>query len=233
MKNLLIVLMINPLLLFSQSVSNYIEVIGVAEKQIEPDRIELTITFNEKENVKKQSDFIKIENQLKNLMSTHSIPESNLIINQLFASSQYYSYSEKQSSKIRFSKVYKLIFDSSTSPDTLIFDLFEIGADNVNLSKLESDQLDNTRQMALKEALETARQKALLISNQMDVDLGTVIQIREISPEYNMRSVDYGRNLSSSFAPESYFSHSGLNWQGLGIEKIELRCVVNVRFQIK
>jgi hypothetical protein len=233
MKNALLFFLFIPCFIHGQSKINYIEVKGISEKQIEPDRIELTIIFNEKQNIKKESDFKEIDNKLKKTLEDFNIPIENLTVNKILAQGNYYS-SYKTSQRIRFRKVYKMKIANLEMADPIIFKLFEIGADDVNLTNLESDQLENVRKEALKEALLKAQQKAILIAEQLNINLGKAISVEEFSPESFDSFPDRYAYLKNDIAI-GYGGHRlslGINESGPGLDKIELIYIVNVRFEI-
>lgn len=233
MRNLIILLFALPYIGIAQSGQNYIEVKGVSEKQIEPDRIELTIIFNEKQNIKKESDFKEIDSRLKKALEVFNIPIENLSVNKISAQGNYYS-SYKTSQRIRLRKVYKLKIENLEMADPIIFKLFEIGADDINLTNLESDQLEDVRIEALKEALQKAQQKANIMVDQLNINLGKAIHVEEYSPR-NLNTMPDRYAILKNEIAIGYGGHRlslRTNEVGPELDKIELIYIVNVRFEI-
>jgi hypothetical protein len=70
MKKLIILFALIPNMIIAQDITERsIKVLGKANKEIDPDEIELTILFVETENVKKKNELDLKEKELKKLIS--------------------------------------------------------------------------------------------------------------------------------------------------------------------
>lgn len=232
MKLLILTLCILPILTFSQvNGQRFISVRGESEIDIVPDRIELTITFSETENIKKENELQQKEAELIKLIKSFSIDLKKLSIDN-FAANRY-GYSNSSSKKVRMSKVFKLQLDKIEIVDSLMIRLFVIGANNVAVTNLYSTNLEETKLESTKIALDKAKTKAQIMTVHSGCSLGQILEISENSPQ--IQTMDKGEYFAQSKNVTAYGVNRVNDYEGedIGIRKIRIRYMVDVKYELK
>jgi uncharacterized protein YggE len=203
---------------------------GESEIDIVPDRIELTIAFSETENVKKENELQQKEAELIKLLKNFSIDLKKLSIDNFVANRNgYYS----SSNKVRMSKVFKLQLDKLEIVDSLMIKLFEIGANNVAVTNLHSDRLEEMKLESTKIALDKAKKKAQLMSEHSGYSLGQILEISEYSPQIQATDKDEYYLQSKTIAAYGVNRTVDSEGEDIGIRKIRIRYVVDVKYELK
>jgi len=231
MKQLILALSLLPLLTFGQiNGQRFISVRGESEIDIVPDRIELTITFSETENVKKENELQQKEAELIKLVKNFSIDLKKLSIDNFVANRNGYYNS---SNKVRMSKVFKLQLDKIEIVDSLIIKLFEIGANNVAITNLHSNRLEEMKLESTKIALDKAKKKAEVMSEHSGYSIGQILEISEYSPQ--SQAMDKDDYYLQSKTVAAYGVNRTVDYEGedIGIRKIRIRYVVDVKYELK
>jgi hypothetical protein len=232
MRLLILTLCILPLLTFGQTNGQrFISVRGESEIDLAPDRIELTITFSETENIRKENELKLKEADLINLIKNFSIDLKNLSIDN-FAANRY-GYYNSSSNKVRMSKVFKLQLDKIEIFDSLMIKLFEIGAVNVAVTNLHSNRLEEMKIEATKIALDKAKKKAQTMAEHSGCSIGQILEIIEYSPQ--MEGMDKSDNLRYSKTISAYGVNRSVDNEGedVGVRKIRIRYMVDVKYELK
>jgi len=230
MKQLILSLCILPILTFGQiNGQKFISVRGESEIDIVPDRIELTITFSETENLKRENELQLREAELIELLKNFSIDLKKLSIDNFAAYRN--GYYKSSSNKVRMSKAFKLQLDKIEIADSLIIKLFEIGANNVAVTNLHSDRLEEMKLESTKIALDKAKKKALIMSEHSGTSLGQILEISEYKPQ----SMDEGNYFLQSKAVSAYGVNRMVEYEGedIAIRKIRIRYAVDVKYELK
>jgi|GEM_PF-2870702 len=233
MRQLFLTLSLLPLLAFGQANKDrFILIRGESEINIVPDRIELTITFSEMENIKKENELQKKEAELIKLLTSFSIDLKKLTIDN-FAANRY-GYYKSSSNKVRMSKIFKLQLENIEIVDSLIIKLFETGANNVAVTNLQSDKLEETKLEATKIALDKATKKAEIMASHLNCSIGQILEISEFRPQIqaiNENDAFYMRSKTvSAYGVNRIYNSEGEN---IGIRKIRVRYVVDVKYELK
>jgi len=234
MKQLILVLSLIPIITFGQLNNSlrFISVRGESEINIAPDRIELAITYSETENIKKDNELKQKESELKKLLQSFSIELKKLTIDNFDANR--YGYYKSSSKKVRMSKVFKLQVENIEKVDSLIIKLFETGANNVAVTNLQSDKLEETKLEATTIALDKATKKAEIMASHMNSAIGQILEISEFRPQ--VQAVNYN---DAFYMREKTVSAYGVNRiydsdsDEIGIRMIRVRYVVDVKYELK
>jgi uncharacterized protein len=232
MKKLILTLCLLPILTYGQiNGQRFISVRGESEIDIVPDRIELTITFSETENIKKENELQLKEAELINLLKDFSIDLKKLSIDNFVANRN--GYYKTSSNKVRMSKVFKLQLDKIEIADSLIIKLLEIGASNVAVTNLQSNRLEETKLESIKIALDKAKKKALLMAEHSGNSLGQVLEISEYSPQ--IQANDEGNYFLQSKTVTAYGVNRSIDYEGedIALRKIRIRYAVDVKYELK
>ena len=190
MKKYLLLLALFPLFAFGQTTSSEksITVIGVSEMEIEPDLITISMSLKETENIKKESDAVTVENKFINFLSIIGIDKEKFVIDR-------FSAREQLGTKFKLSKVYKLTIPGAALLDTVVSKCFELGMENVYVSNIDHNQIDNLRNDLLSQALNSANTKADIIAKNMGLSLGKVILVNESYRIAGERINNYDNNV--------------------------------------
>jgi hypothetical protein len=85
MKTIVLLLSLLPSVLLSQDLKNenLVTVIGFSESEVEPDWVTITMNTQETENVKKESEIVKAENELLSFFTSLGIDSKDFIISNM------------------------------------------------------------------------------------------------------------------------------------------------------
>jgi len=132
------------------------------------------------------------------------------------------------------SKVFKLQLEKIEVVDAFIIKLFETGANNVVVTNLHSDKLEDTYLEAIKLALDKAKKKAELMASHLNSSIGQVIEISEYKPQIQALEKNEAFYLQSktvsAYGIDRMISSDGEN---VGIRNIKVRYIVDVKYEIK
>jgi uncharacterized protein YggE len=232
MRQLIFILSLLPILTYGQiNGQRFISVRGEAEIDIVPDRIELTITFSETENIKKENELQQKEAELIKLLKNFSIDLKKLSIDNFTANR--YGYYNSSSNKVKMLKVFKLQLDKIEIVDSLMLKIFVIGANNVAVTNLHSDRLEEMKLESTKIALDKAKKKAQIMSEHSGYSIGQILEISEYSPQ--IQAMDNGNYFLQSKTVTAYGVNRMIDYEGedIGIRKIQIRYIVDVKYELK
>jgi uncharacterized protein YggE len=232
MKNYLLLLVLFPLLTFGQvpNSEKSITVIGVSEMEIEPDLITISMSLQETENIKKESDIVTAENKFINFLTSIGVNKEKFVINR-------FSAREQLGTKFKLSKVYKLTIQKTSLLDTIVSKCFELGMENVFVSNIDHSEIDMLRSELLNQALNSAKAKAEIISKNMNISLGKVLLVNETYRIVGERINNYDNNVfmledvvAVGYGSTKY--NSTRTSSTINLQKLHLSKTVIVKFEI-
>lgn len=181
MRTIFLLLTLFPIISFGQiNYENLITVIGSADKEIEPDWVQLGMSAKETENSRKESETVNMENSILDFVVSLGLDSTSFSIDRYSANTKY-TYSS--SSKFKLEKSYKLKIEKTQLLDTIIAKCFDSGIDNIYVSQIGHSKIDSIQNVVLNEALLSAKTKAKLIATTMEVNLG---KIKSVNESYRM-----------------------------------------------
>lgn len=201
---------------------NYIEVTGVAYKEVVPDEIYLTVQINEKDNKGKES-LEKLEREmLAKLKSLGIDTKQDVMLNDLTSNFKFYFLKRTD---IFASKEYTVKVNNAALAGKVISGLSEIGISNVGLDRVEYSKEEELKMEVKKMAILNAKSKAGLLVEALDRQLGKALHIQEFdSPRvYRPQMMEMRVKGAASFddeAPEFDF------------DKIRVDATIQVKFAI-
>jgi hypothetical protein len=232
MKKLLILAVFIPCFSFGQISVNekIITVVGVAEMEIEPDIIILSMSSSENESVKKESPSLIKENQIIKFITSLGIQREKFSIKRLNAFEQF----GLSSTRYKQLKNYELTIPKASLVDTIIAKCFEIGMDNISVSKIEHSKIDSLRNSLLPKALNSAKVKAETIAANIGVSIGKVINVNESYQlvSNNLNSYNDQPFTVSEYLYKGYASGVARYGNTISFEKIHLSKAIIVKFEI-
>jgi hypothetical protein len=234
MKKYLLLLAILPLFCFGQvqNTDKLITVIGVSELEIEPDLISISMTARESENVKKESDLVIMEKKITNFLSTIGIKKENFILDKYSANTQP---SLASGTKYKLNKTYKLIIPKASLLDTIVTKCFEFGMENLYVIKIDHSKIDSLRNDLLTRSLESAKEKAEIVTKTMGITLGKVSSINEAYQIVGNQANNYNNsfyNLEDIYVTGYGTTRSSRTGSTLALEKLHLSKTVIVKYEI-
>ena len=237
MKKYILLISLLPVFCFGQNISNEksITILGISEMEIEPDLITISMTAKETENIKKESDMVSAENKLLNFINSLGIAKDNFSIDRFSAREQS---TISGTTKFKQSKTYKLVIPKAALLDTIVAKCFEVGMENIFVSRIDHSGIDSLRAVLLSKALLSAKRKADLIAKDMGIGLGNVTLVNESYKIVGDRADFYDNrsyNLEDVYitAYGSGRSNAVRTGSTINLEKLHLSKTVIVRYEIK
>jgi uncharacterized protein YggE len=183
-----------PTLLFSQGTSkeHYIVVNGYSEMEVPPNRLILSLSVSNNENLKKESSSVNMENNIVKFLQSIGIAKENFTVDK-------FSMSDPNiiSSKTAIKKDYHLVLDKPSLLDTIVVQCMRLGIDYIYIKEIKHTRMDSLQNILIIRAVNNAKSKAQLIANQLNLNLGKAI---EISEDYRIFS-----SLNNNFSDETPF----------------------------
>jgi len=211
------------------AVPHTILVRGTAERELEPEKLDLLITYRFSENVKDNARSQEQEQALQQVLKQAGIAADKLVLEDLNASG-YGGFSKVNNTSVTLFKTYRLTLDRPTLLNTLLPQLVQSGADNVRLTHLQNAQLEAVKAELITQAMANARQKAGVAAKASGQQLGAVLGAVEVPggsrPEAlqaRYKTMEMG---SRSLAPSEDEERPNLR-------KISVRATYDVVFEIK
>ncbi|GAB2960378.1 hypothetical protein GCM10027048_30080 [Hymenobacter coalescens] len=166
---------------------------GTAFADVEPERVELLVTYRVADNVKDADKAKAQEQALLVALQSFGVPREKLVLDNLTAYG-YGGFSKTYNANVSLTKVYRLTLDKPAVLNELIPRLVQTGADNVQVARLESSQLEARKQEVLSRALDNARQKAAQMARQLGQQLGAPLAVAEVVPGLTLPAAEDTRS---------------------------------------
>lgn len=206
---------------------NYIEVTGIAEMEIVPDKIYLKIILNEKDL--KPKSLPDIEQMMISKLRDLGIDVSKDLSINYFTS--IYKNEWILKTDIQLSKVYQLLLHDGETTARIFAELKKMGIANVFIERTDHSKILEYKNEVKKNAIVAARDKAKDLTSAIGQDIGKAIYIQEINSNNN-----YYISRRSGFAPGASNSITVAENAGdsdLEFQKIRLVYSILVRFELK
>jgi|GEM_PF-609560 len=216
----------------------YIEVVGSADIEIEPDEIRVLVVIGN--NVKKEKERIpevsleEAEKKLMDILSHTGVPKDKIILKNAGTEGYwpYYRYYDDYD-RVGLKKEYEIILTSNTQLSTLLSSLPgpKQGFLNVNISELKNKNIAEYRKQTKIEAMKAAKAKAGYLLESVGSTPGRLIQAVEMDED------DWGwyrpAAVHSNVVSQTSMNAGGGSDDGTSIRKIKLRYRMKARFEIK
>lgn len=160
---------------FAQNVDlrRKIEVTGLAEQEVTPDIINVSISLQEYGKV----TIDQLEKQLEDAVRDAGIPKEDLTINNL--SAYNYKYQKKKNPDFMASKQYSIKFHDLNKFDQIMAKLDPKGIQSTNIDSYDYSKADQLKNELKLKALLSAKAKATYLLNGLGENLGQVLNITE------------------------------------------------------
>lgn len=207
---------------------------GTDEQELEPEKLDLLLTYRFSDNVKENGRTQEQEQGLQAVLKQAGIGPEKLVLEDLSASG-YGGLSKTSNANVALTKVYRLTLENPKVLNDLIPKLVQTGADNLRVVNLQSNRLEATRLDVVGRASANARQKALAVAKQAGGQLGGVVAAAEVLPYAEgegqlaaYRSMGFDKKAKVGSAGEEGGEISTPN-----LRKIKVRATYDVVFEVK
>jgi hypothetical protein len=205
---------------------------GIAEQELEPEKLDLLLTYRFSDNVKENGRTQEQEMGLQRVLTQAGIAPEHLVLENLSASG--YGGSKTSNSVVALTKVYRLTLSNPKILNTLIPQLVQTGADNLRVVNLENSRLEAARLEVAGRAAANARQKAQTVVKQAGGQLGGVVAAAEVLPgspgNASLQEYQFGFDKK----PKAFGSSDGAaDIPTPNLRKINVRAVYDLVFEVK
>ncbi|MDB5030853.1 SIMPL domain-containing protein [Mucilaginibacter sp.] len=211
---------------FAQSVDlrRKIEVTGIAEQEVTPDIINVSISLQEYINGKTKITIDELENQLEAAVRDAGIAKEDFTVNNMSAYNN--TYQKKKNPDFLASKQYGIKFHDLNKFNQILSKVDPKGIQSTNIDSYNYSKIDQLKNELKLKALLAAKAKATYLLNGLGEKLGNVLNITENdnSNYPQPRQVMYK---AMSLNEVSIPSESDINFK-----KIKLSFQVNTVFEI-
>ncbi|RZK61840.1 MAG: DUF541 domain-containing protein, partial [Hymenobacter sp.] len=208
---------------------------GTAEQELDPEKLDLLLTYRFSDNVKDSERTQSQEEGLRHVVQKAGIAPDKLVLDDL-AATGYGGLSKTTNASVALTKVYRLTLDQPQQLNTLVPQLVQTGADNLRVVNLRTSRLAATKIEVAAQAAADARQKATAVVKAAGGQLGGVVAVTELLPESDAQT-QY-RPAREKMQVEGYAAHQSRAREPLEIEtptlrKIKVVAAYDVVFEVK
>ncbi len=205
---------------------NYIEVIGIAEMDIVPDEIYMTILVKETDKPKRTVE--EAEKILVDKLKELGIEiKSNLVVLD-FLSSAKVSFLNRD---VVTSKKYQLVLPDAKTVAKVFNTLEAQGFTNMNIARVNHSRLDDFKKEVKLKAIKLAQEKAKGIMNAIGQDIGKALFVEEVREPFYGAQPFTSNAIMRAPSMES-FGRDKL-FEDLNFDTLTLKSYILVRFEIK
>ena len=201
-----------------------IEVTGIAEQEVTPDIINVSISLKEYLNGKTKVTISELEKQLEKAVAEAGIAKEDFTVNSL--SSWNYQTEKKKNPDFLAAKQYNIKFHDLNKFNQILSKLDAKGIQSTNIDSYDYSKINDIKNQLKLKALLSARDKAAFLVSGLSDKLGSVLNITESdnSSFPQPRTVMYmAKAATADIAPES----------DIDVRKIKLSFQINAIFEIK
>lgn len=217
---------------WGQADKRYIEVIGSAEADIDPNIIVISVQLREYDENKEKVVLNKIEADFNSALTKSKVPKENVRLADI-SSNAFRPRKKDRDSYSR--KTFEITFSKSDDVLNFLDNLAEVKIEDVHVAKLSHTEIQKFRLETKVTALKAAEMKAEVLLTSVGAKKGKIILIEE-KPEFqDWLSTSLGSNAmyySNATTHDSIANDSqGTNHSPL--KKIHLRFEIMARFEIE
>jgi len=211
--------------LFAQSVDlrRKIEVSGIAEKEVTPDIINVSISLQEYMDGKKKITIDQLENQLESAVKSAGVPKEDLTINNVSAWQNIYQ--KKKNPDFLASKQYMIKFHDLNKYNAILSAIDSRGIMSTNIQSYDYSGITELKRELKLQALLAAKEKAEFLLKGINEHLGRPIYISESdNTNYPQPRMLYANKvMASQYTPSD---------SDIDVTKIKLSFTIQATFEI-
>ena len=209
---------------------------GAAEQELDPEKLDLLLTYRFSDNVKESGRTQEQEQALQQVLKQAGIAPEKLVLEDLSASG-YGGFSKTANTNVALTKVYRLRLDDPKILNDLIPRLVQTGADNLRVTNLENTRLEAVKVEVAGRAAANARQKAQSAVKLAGGQLAGVVAMVEILPDGSgndpLASFRLGYDKKMKLGSNSGMESETGSIFTPNLRKIKVQAVYDVVFEIK
>jgi hypothetical protein len=202
---------------------NYIEVKGVAELEVVPNEIYLSIVLDEGD-VKNKESIEQLEQKMFVALEKAGINLENQLSVSDFSSNLKFHFFK--GANILKTKMFELLVHDSHTLAKVFVELENIKISNVNILRVDHSDIEKYRQQVKINAIKAGKEKAESLTEAIDQKIGKAIYINEHATGFNN---DFS---NTSFRIRGVSNMSKTKSPDLDFQKIKLEYSVHLRFEL-
>ena len=202
-----------------------IEVSGIAEKEVTPDIINVSISLQEYMNGKTKITIDQLEGQLENAVKDAGIAKEDFTINDVSGYNNYYQ--KKKKPDFLAGKQYSIRFHDLNKFNQIMSGVDPKGIQSTNIDSYDYSKMTELKRELKIQALMAARDKAAYLLNSIGEKLGGVINISEADNSFSQNPVFANRLMTANVAITEDSNTSDIDFK-----KIKLSFQINAVFEI-
>lgn len=206
----------------------FIEITGIAEKEIIPDEIFISITLTEKQDNKKRS-IDEQEADLKKAVKDLGINSDNLFLSDANANYVYVKWAKRD---VVAKKTYLLKVNDALTVGKVFEKLDEIDVKNPYISKVNHSKIEEHKKEVRIAAMKAAKEKADYLLTAIGEQTGKPIEIKE---QNNSNVILANGMANKALSDEFYYGASvkDNSDQLIQFQKIKLQASIYAKFEIR
>ncbi len=211
---------------FAQSVDlrRKIEVSGIAEKEVTPDIINVSISLQEYLNGKTKVTIDQLESQLENAVKEAGIAKEDFTINNVSAWNN--TYNKKKTPDFLASKQYSIRFRDLNKYDQILSKIDPKGIQSTNIDSYDYSKIAELKRDLKIQALLAAKEKATYLLNSINDKVGDAISITEVD------NSNFPTPRPMMFANKAMVANAAPAESDIDFKKIKLSFQINAVFEI-
>lgn len=155
-----------------------IEVTGIAEKEVTPDIINVSISLQEYLDGKKKTTIDQLENQLESAVKDAGIPKEDFTISNVSAWNN--TWQKKKNPDFLASKQYSIKFHDLNKFNQILSKIDPKGIQSTNIDSYDYSKMADLKRDLKVKALLDAKEKATYLLNSISEKVGRPISITDI-----------------------------------------------------
>lgn len=197
-----------------------IEVTGVAEQEVTPDIINVSISLKEyfkDNNTKNRVSLVTLEKQLTEAVAEAGVKKEDFMIENVSAYTTYQG--KKKNSEFLESRQYRLKLSNLYSLSNILDKVDSKGVQSSNISSYDYSKIEALKKDLKIKAIQAAKEKGTYLASALGDQLGKALEVQEINNEYFPQPV-YRSNMlmaksmdMAESAPEIDFKKIKLSYQ--------------------
>jgi uncharacterized protein YggE len=221
---ILIILITVGMSAFAQNVDirRRIEVTGIAEKEVTPDIINVSISLQEYLDGKKKITIDQLENQLEKAVNAAGIPKEDFTISNVSAWNN--AYQKKKNPDFLAAKQYSIRFHDLNKYNQILSAIDPKGIQSTDIESYDYSKMPDLKRDLKIQALLAAKEKATYLLTSINEKLGRPISITETDNSTYVAP--------RAFANRSMVANQAPAESDIDIKKIKLSFQVQAVFEI-
>lgn len=165
----------------AQADLRYILIRGMAETEVEPDEIDVTLLISASEKSKLESEVLQKEKKLLEFLHTLRIDSRDIVLEQ-YTGRALYGFYGPSNTRYVMGKKYVVTVHQASLLDSLFNGLLDIGITNVAITRIDHSEIERIKTDLLVSAVDDAMGKAGRIAEKIGAKITTVLSVSDVTP---------------------------------------------------